>query len=1559
MRGVAGVPDGIYSAPSQKGTAAKAILNLEGTNVKTGNIKKSIAKEDEIDISTVQVAAQPSGWTPRNTADGEPKEWSSEDGLVVRQFADSYVAYDTDSAGNPANEIVRGESWADIQKATADYEKRDTPAPAASQDTNARSSDRATSTQLQPTDSLKEAKATGRPLSILRPGTMPKRTQAAYDSIVQSTDGGYKKARELLQKHKELFDRVKEKEASKGTYTSEENAILNEFNDSLIVTESQWNELSEAIKEDYTAAKDGEESAFTEQEVADIVEAITRPLDYRHKLVVNNARAIKDGGQDIYSDELRLQNSAEVLEKADIAIAFPLEVLEKLITDGRFKTQFETNTSGGTLYTQGRMQGDIAQFGYHPRNAPETRPVYGYLTKGGVIDDENFDAVQMYGELQFVLKKDAHSRATYTTQNSLGSGLVPSPMGVPSKDASGAVGNPMAIYAEAQVHGGVSLSDVDYVVVNVGERQPWATHKVSEEQFESISKMLESVGIRVVPVRDGEVVNTWDGGKIVSGPKTQSAEKEKTAKSSKEILDEASALGIKWQGKTVGTSKEEIDRQINSSVKTLRKSKELGLTDIPELSDNIKKIFNDYADGKISLKGMREAILFTDPKDEGLRQWAFGNRQLPIGWRVAAAKEIALSQNDTELVKKIDDFIKFMGDIDNASDEKLEELIRKASVDFGKNMGSPIIQTPDVKRIIRGAGGVTVHDSDERKLDNLSGTTSMGDSITITARRKVETMYGLPFTGENTPEDKAITAMRPISGHSLPKDSYLAREKRMKKIYGEDFVTMYDFPIGSDVADLSQTAKYGRSHIVLSDAVNERTKVVNGDAVTRFGSSGAAVADLESIDEAGIAYADPIGMLFSSMTGDSGASIAGPLDPSFKYNDKYNETATLGTFDPSEVRAVYIADIGQTRREIGDVPQGMNPDFYGNLSVIFDFARTRDEILDSRGTELVAQIGEPRGANGQMGALEYLHPENVELFNSSMTSAWLDRYDEIFGDIPREVLIPKDEPETTPYEAYLRAKITQFDKSGKGTLKENAGTFGETRDGKEFGLDVIKEELDRAISARKNRTKGEEKFSSDGSLSPEPEPAQSADRLPNNSVSLEKEASMSFVPSDYELEKAKAELENPVNAAIGQVWNIGGKKIHFGMEKDRNVVKYGEDMDDVEIVPINPYKIAGVEMGSKEGKELALKWAYARSALSSNDGTGYKSTSEVDALLYAGARGDEASLARLEELAEIGKEKVEKIRSERQAALKDIEPKSETNLKEQIAKGLVSEKDQKAAERILGGSIDDLYVVHQTEYAFPIDDEGNIALKPASAYPTTLEDGTEIFVPRHTIHTALNHVVDPIKERGWPPNSHIAIIPLRALLEANPGSIDNILAEDTFFTPEAGGVLKFPAGSYKTISNATDIVSAREQVSEAIRELARLGSYGAQGDEIKPIIFEEGIMEISNTDARRAAFNALLQRISVDLGITNQIHMGTNSSLLDRAGDQDAQVSQNIERFFTPDFLSNLSINQIMRLTVGRDRSLYSAETQETRAAQQQQSVTQPVFAEKQQSSNVNPPRTQ
>jgi hypothetical protein len=144
------------------------------------------------------------------------------------------------------------------------------------------------------------------------------------------------------------------------------------------------------------------------------------------------------------------------------------------------------------------------------------RSVYGYLSEGGFLDERRLKDIQQYGEIQFVLKRDTHSRSTYTTHDSLSTGLIPSPMGVPSVDASAEPG--ATLYAEAQIHGGVSLGDVDYVVVNVGEQNDWdweQSNVISEEDFESISGRLARVGIRVVPIREGEIIDTWNGGNVL------------------------------------------------------------------------------------------------------------------------------------------------------------------------------------------------------------------------------------------------------------------------------------------------------------------------------------------------------------------------------------------------------------------------------------------------------------------------------------------------------------------------------------------------------------------------------------------------------------------------------------------------------------------------------------------------------------------------------------------------------------------------------------------------------------------------------------------------------------------------------------------------------------------------------------------------------------------------------------------------------------------------------------------------------------------------------------
>ena len=362
------------------------------------------------------------------------------------------------------------------------------------------------SVQLTPTDDIEEAKRTGRPLSVLRPGTLPPKSQAEYDRVIEEAMKNLDEAKELRKRYQAVWDGT-----TTPPYSDEQKEGIeakNRINNELLFQFFDLVPLNRLMQEEFM------ELGFDSETEA----MVRRGIEVHLQTFVSYFTTAQYSQESTLGDEARLQHSVEALDKADIAISFPKDLLEKLIADGRFKTQFETKTSRGALHPTGRIQGDVAQFGYHPDTAPEMRPVYGYLTSGGSIDKRTFGTIKQYGELQFILKRDTHSRSTYTTHDSLGSGLTPSPMGIPSKDASGKVGETM--YSEAQIHGGLSLGDVDYVVVNVGEpdQWDWQNNKISEEDFESISGMLTRVGIRVVPVRDGEIVDTWNGGQVIPEP---------------------------------------------------------------------------------------------------------------------------------------------------------------------------------------------------------------------------------------------------------------------------------------------------------------------------------------------------------------------------------------------------------------------------------------------------------------------------------------------------------------------------------------------------------------------------------------------------------------------------------------------------------------------------------------------------------------------------------------------------------------------------------------------------------------------------------------------------------------------------------------------------------------------------------------------------------------------------------------------------------------------------------------------------------------------------------
>ena len=152
--------------------------------------------------------------------------------------------------------------------------------------------------------------------------------------------------------------------------------------------------------------------------------------------------------------------------------------LTKILEDGRFKTQYETQSSGGVMDNSLRARVEENLFSY-PKTLPETeRPVYGYATqsKYGFAEKGDIEgAVGAYGRIWVKLKSNTRGRTTVT----FGDSLTPNPTYLPSPlDNPTYISHPLynenAIekalsnypgegYVELQVHGGGNVEDIEKV----------------------------------------------------------------------------------------------------------------------------------------------------------------------------------------------------------------------------------------------------------------------------------------------------------------------------------------------------------------------------------------------------------------------------------------------------------------------------------------------------------------------------------------------------------------------------------------------------------------------------------------------------------------------------------------------------------------------------------------------------------------------------------------------------------------------------------------------------------------------------------------------------------------------------------------------------------------------------------------------------------------------------------------------------------------------------------------------------------------------------------------
>lgn len=196
----------------------------------------------------------------------------------------------------------------------------------------------------------------------------------------------------------------------------------------------------------------------------------------------------KKEGIDYNKFVVEITKKLEALTKeADVVTRMDHHKIQSLLESGRFKTQFETLTSKGMLDIKARMSLEKAMFNYADNLPVNKRPVYGMVV-------QNVDETPgiFYGDVVVVMKKSVRNRTTWTawdtldsTRRGLDAVMAPSPMTRPNISSLNTVGektlsdirdqvmikryNPSRVatwsdYTEAQMHGGVSLRDIDYLI---------------------------------------------------------------------------------------------------------------------------------------------------------------------------------------------------------------------------------------------------------------------------------------------------------------------------------------------------------------------------------------------------------------------------------------------------------------------------------------------------------------------------------------------------------------------------------------------------------------------------------------------------------------------------------------------------------------------------------------------------------------------------------------------------------------------------------------------------------------------------------------------------------------------------------------------------------------------------------------------------------------------------------------------------------------------------------------------------------------------------------------
>jgi hypothetical protein len=360
----------------------------------------------------------------------------------------------------------------------------------------------------------------------------------------------------------------------------------------------------------------------------------------------------------------------------------------------------------------------------------------------------------------------------------------------------------------------------------------------------------------------------------------------------------------------------------------------------------------------------------------------------------------------------------------------------------------------------------------------------------------------------------------------------------------------------------------------------------------------------------------------------------------------------------------------------------------------------------------------------------------------------------------------------------------------------------------------------------------------------------------------------------------------------GEVHAIGNDKIYFGHIPEK--IKSQITDKEIKIIPLNPYVISGLSPTSAEGRDTAIRWIAARAAR--YESSGDQASTYVDALLYAGMRGDADSMLEFEDLAKKGELLIEEQRR----------IQTEGRLSPAQIKYFQATADEKGIGNL---SIDDLYVVHETTYDIVKDEAGNVLLRPAGDYgyiPT--EDGGVYKHHRQTIHFTLNHLARGHSFRERKSKSNIIVTPLRSVIEDNPGALENLFVIDSWFVPEPEKPLVLRGATILENNESS------ENVDEELRQL--LLSFGTNS-------FDGGETGGSSSNDHQ---DLKVGQIATELMVTARGHFNSNSHDIEKVTDDEDKLRNLI---VDPISWAVLSDNHRARIANTSDRFITHDEYEE------------------------------